>query len=601
MNKIEQRVTLLRATMQNEELAGFIIPTGDPHNSEYTPDYWKIREWLTGFNGSAGTAVVLKDKAALWTDSRYWLAAEEILSNTPFELMRDGLKDTPSIAEWLNENLQGDCAVGFVGEMAAQDFCLEICKDLHENIELTPQSDFFSELWSDRPTLSDRPLIIMSDALAGSTVEEKLDQVRKTLHLDEDGRYFLANDLADIAYALNLRGSDIPYNPFFVSYLLIGSKNAVLFVDPKKITPEIEAHLTKYKVSIEPYDEIACFLSDMENISLKLPQSLNVELAEIIGNLGIEAEYVSSPLLNMRAIKNAAEQDGFRDAMLHDGRALVRFRRWLDEAVKRGGETEISIDRKLTALRAEEKGFAGLSFETIAAYAEHGAIVHYEATPETDVPLQARGLLLLDTGAHYENGTTDITRTIALGETTEEERRVYTLVLKGHIALSNCRFPEGTNGLQLDLAARYAMWKEGYDFGHGTGHGVGTRMGVHEGPHQIRKDKRACTMVPLEAGMTVTNEPGIYIAGRFGVRIENTLLVKQDITTKFGSFLCFEPLTLCPIDTAPIERSLLNKDEADWLNAYHAMVRERLLPTLDDEGDKDWLIAATRPLELQVS
>ncbi len=599
MNEIARRTALLRKTMQEEGLAGFIIPTGDPHNSEYTPEYWKIREWLTGFNGSAGTAVVLEDKAALWTDSRYWLAAEECLENTPFKLMREGQGGTPTIAEWLNENLPDNGTVGFVGEMVALDFCDEIEENLRKDIFLVPQSDIFNELWDGRPALSESPLTIMSDTLAGSTVDEKFKQVRKALKLDETGVYFLANDLADIAYALNLRGSDIPYNPFFVSYLLIGRDDAVLFINPKKITSEVEAHLAKYKVRIEAYDETACILADMENIRLKLPQGINVEMGEIIDNLGIATEYIGSPLLNMRAVKNTAEQAGFRDAMLHDGRALVRFRRWLDEAVKRGGETEISIDRKLTALRAEEDGFAGLSFETIAAYAGHGAIVHYEATPQTDAPLQAKGLLLLDTGAHYKNGTTDITRTIALGETTEEERRIYTLVLKGHIALSNCQFPEGTNGLQLDLAARYAMWKEGYDFGHGTGHGVGTRLGVHEGPHQIRKDKRACTQVALEEGMTVTNEPGIYIAGRFGVRIENVLLVERGMTTGFGSFLRFETLTLCPIDTAPIELSMLNKDEAEWLNDYHTLVRERILPTLSDEKDRAWLIDATKPLILK--
>ncbi len=598
-NEIARRVKLLRQKMSEETLSAFIIPTGDPHNSEYLPDFWKVREWLTGFSGSAGTAVVLRDKAALWTDSRYFLAAEEALKDTPFTLMREGLASTPSIGAWLNEHLPDGSEVGFVGEMLTMDFCSSLEEELREGIQICSTADFFSELWAERPQLPKEPLVIMSDKLAGATVAEKLAAIRKSCRLEREEDYYLMNDLADIAYTLNLRGGDIPYNPFFVSYLLIGKEAATLFVDEDKITPEVRKHLEAASVSCADYDETACVLSDAEHCSIGISPSLNCELCEVLENLEIPIRITPSPAAEMRAIKNEAEQAGFRDAMLHDGRALVRFLRWLDEAVKQGGETEISIDRKLTALRAEEEGFAGLSFETIAAYEAHGAIVHYEATPETNAPLQRKGLLLLDSGAHYANGTTDITRTIALGEVTEEQRRVYTLVLKGHIALSACHFPEGTNGLQLDTPARYAMWKAGYDFGHGTGHGVGTRLGVHEGPHQIRKDKRPCTEVPLREGMTVTDEPGIYIPGKFGVRIENTLLVKRSETTPFGSFLQFEPLTLCPFDTKPIILSMLTHEELDWLNTYHAKVRSLLLPSLSDPADRAWLEKATQKIGQQ--
>ncbi len=597
-DEISKRAASLRQRMQEEEFDAFIVPTGDPHSSEYVPDYWKVREWLTGFNGSAGTAVILKDKAALWTDSRYWLAAEEMLRDTPFTLMREGAADTPGIAEWLNARLPETAFVGFVGEMAASSFRDELEDGLRSGISLCAVPDSFCELWTDRPPLPTDPIVRLAAGTADVSALEKLNAIRKQVGLDADDAFYLMSDLADIAWTLNLRGNDIAYNPFFLSYMLVGKTSAILFADPEKVTPDVRAALADCHVTIEDYDEIGCFLSDMEGCSVFVQESLNCELVDTLCNLEMHVETVPPVVLAMRAVKSPAEQEGFRDAMFHDGRALVRFRRWLDETVPQGGVTELSADEKLTQLRAEEEGFAGLSFETIAAYGPHAAIVHYEATPETNAVLKPRGLLLLDTGAHYRFGTTDVTRTIALGALTEEEKRVYTLVLKGHIALSACQFPEGTNGLQLDAIARRALWKEGYDFGHGTGHGVGTKLGVHEGPHQIRKDKRACSAVPLTEGMTVTNEPGIYVAGSFGVRIENTMLVRRGKQTPFGNFLCFEPLTLCPIDTAPIDPALLTHEEAEWLNAYNAEVLRRLRPSLTDAADVAWLEAACAPIAI---
>ncbi|MGN1241054.1 MAG: aminopeptidase family protein P, partial [Alloprevotella sp.] len=416
-------------------------------------------------------------------------------------------------------------------------------------------------------------------------------------------RLFLMNDLSEIAWTLNLRGGDIDFNPLFLAYLLINDDKATLFVDRHKLTEEVRTYLSREGVAVDDYNAWQYVAREVRHsgraVSIYLPASVNMaqleafELATEVAD-DVRLEVIDSPVPPLRAVKTEAEREGMRTAMLRDGAAMVQFLRWLDEEVPKGLQTELSIDKKLTALRAEQPGFKGLSFPTIAGYAAHGAIVHYEATEETAARFEPRGLLLLDSGAHYDCGTTDITRTVALGSLTEEEHRVYTLVLKGHINLARARFPVGTTGLELDLAARYGMWQRGYDFGHGTGHGVGTYLGVHEGPHQIRKNCRACTLVPFADGMTVTDEPGIYVSGRFGVRIENVLLAHEDGATDFGKFLAFETLTLCPIDLRPVEKELLTDEEIAWLNAYHDRVRAALLPLLANSADKAWLETATR-------
>lgn len=600
------RVEALRRWLRGEGLNAYVVPTLDPHNSEYLPFRWQTREWLTGFTGSAGLAVVTLEKAALWTDSRYFLQAEEQLAGTGIELMREGVAGTSEPTRWIEEQLQDGDAVGFCGECMSKELFDSLFADLSDRIVVrVSENDPFDYLWRDRPDMPRTLITLFPEAYAGLSAREKLQAVRDALPAVHGGaeRLFLINDLSEIAWTLNLRGGDIDFNPLFLAYLLINDDKATLFVDRHKLTEEVRTYLSREGVAVDDYNAWQYVAREVRHsgraVSVYLPASVNMaqleafELATEVAD-DVRLEVIPSPVPSLRAVKTEAEREGMRTAMLRDGAAMVQFLRWLDEEVPKGLQTELSIDKKLTALRAEQPGFKGLSFPTIAGYAAHGAIVHYEATEETAARLEPRGLLLLDSGAHYDCGTTDITRTVALGSLTEEERRVYTLVLKGHINLARARFPEGTTGLELDLAARYGMWQRGYDFGHGTGHGVGTYLGVHEGPHQIRKNCRACTLVPFADGMTVTDEPGIYVSGRFGVRIENVLLAHEDGATDFGKFLAFETLTLCPIDLRPVEKELLTDEEIAWLNAYHDRVRAALLPFLANSADKDWLEAATR-------
>ena len=436
---------------------------------------------------------------------------------------------------------------------------------------------------------------------AGEDTVSKLARIRKALR-EQHADGMLMASLDDIAWTLNLRGSDVHCNPVFISYLLISSQTATLFIYEEKLTAEARQHLTACGVATAPYTAITeglrrypdyNILADPDEVSYTLMKAIQSnELTSHLSPLISHLLRASSPVPAMKAVKNDAEQRGFRQAMIRDGVALVRFLRWLKPAVEAGGQTEMSVDRKLTALRAEQPLYQGPSFDTIAGYQTHGAIVHYEATPETDVPLKPEGLLLLDSGAQYIDGTTDITRTIALGPVTDEQRRIYTLVLKGHIQLQMLKFPDGACGTQLDAVARRGLWKSGLNFLHGTGHGVGSYLNVHEGPHQIRMEYRPA---PLHAGMTVTDEPGIYLEDRFGVRIENVLLAQPYMETEFGRFLQFETLTLCPIDTTPVDVTLLTDNERTWLNDYHQMVYDRLAPHLDDP-DRQWLYATTRPV-----
>lgn len=597
---IRTRLRALRRWMEEERIDAFIVPTTDPHNSEYTPAYWKCREWLTGFTGSAGTVVVTAHQAALWTDSRYFLQAESQLSGTSIQLMREGTDGVPTLGEWLNKQLPQGAKVSFSAEVTNKDWITDILSDLDTNqLKCMPsETDPFTYIWSGRPDKATAPIVIIPEELTGEKAGNKLRKIyQSATRQHPDAKFVLVNDLSEIAWALNLRGSDIEYNPVFMAYLAISAHRAILFTDPHRVSPEVTSYLLHHNVTVQRYGGWKNLIeeSSPEDIFL-YPPTMNLKITEWCKTCKVKGYTVEWHLPEFRAIKNPTEQAGFREAMERDGVALIRFLRHLEENVKGGKETELTVDEKLTALRAEQPGFCGLSFATIAGYESHGAIVHYEATSKTASPLQPKGLLLLDSGAQYDCGTTDITRTIALGPVTEEESKVYTLVLKGHIALSRCHFPEGTTGLQLDLAARYDLWQHGYDFGHGTGHGVGHRLCVHEGPHQIRKNPRACTLVPFQAGMTITDEPGVYVTGHFGVRIENTLLVVPAGETPFGHFLSFEPLTLCPIDRKPINRSMLTETEVEWIDNYHATVRERLLPRLHDEADRNWLKEATKPL-----
>ena len=592
---VSSNVASIRHWLNIENVEAIIIPSTDPHNSEYTPEHWKVREWATGFNGSAGTAVITKNSAALWTDSRYFIQAAHQLADTPFTLMKEGVEGTPTILEWLESELHAGDTVAFVGEMVSIAQFEEWTAT--EKLNLQSVEDPFDYLWNDRPATECQPMRIHFEHLAGESVASKLSRIREACNMTE-GTYLLMNDLSEIAWTLNLRGADVAYNPVFLSYLLIYAKGAILFVDKRKLTPEVSEYLKETGVKVRDYNGLRTFIADHNDRDqyYMLPQTISYDVVHYAERLGVDYDIIECPVEAIRMIKNPAEQEGFRRAMVNDGAAMVKFLRWLDENVPSGKITELDAEAKLNALRQEHPEFRGFSFAPIMGYAANGAIVHREASPEDNSTLLPKGLLLCDSGAHYRSGTTDITRTIALGEVTAEERKAYTLVLKGHIALAKCCFPEGTTGIQLDLAARYAMWQHSYDFGHGTGHGVGSRLCVHEGPHQIRKNVRPSTLIPFKAGMTITNEPGIYVEDKFGIRIENLLLTIEKEQNAFGKFLAFETLTLCPIDVRPIDFALFTAEEKAWLNNYHDSVRTALMPLLNDAADQKWLEKATEKI-----
>ena len=591
---IAARLAALRDEMRREHLSAFIFPSSDPHNSEYVPPRWEGRKWISGFDGSAGTAVVTLHSAALWTDSRYFLAAEEQLAGTEFQLMRERMEGTPGIAEWIAAELSDadSTEIGVDGMCMTYADVSDLKTVLKHNGGITVRTnlDILDRVWTDRPSVPLNPVRIQPLEYAGESCRDKLGRIRSSL-LRRGAGGMLMTQLDDIAWTLNLRGTDVHCTPVFVAWLIVAEEVAVLYIKDEKLSPEVIDYLHAEGVAVDDYDNIIDALNSYDGYTLLIdPATTNYTLSQLRGNFNLVS--APSPVPEMKAVKNEVECNGFRNAMLRDGVAMVKFLKWLEEAVPRGGETELSVSAKLRQLRAEQPLFMDESFDTIAGYEEHGAIVHYEPSPESDVALRPEGFLLLDSGAQYLDGTTDITRTIQLGAVTDLHRRVYTLVLKGHLSLQNLCFPRGAAGTQLDAVARVAMWRDGMNFMHGTGHGVGSYLSVHEGPHQIRQEYRPA---PMLEGMTVTDEPGLYLAGKFGVRIENTLLTVPYLTTEFGRFLRFEPLTLCPIDTRPIVVDMLSAEELAVLNAYHQMVYERLSPMLDAEH-RAWLAAKTRKL-----
>ena len=580
--------------MRANGFSAFVFPSSDPHNSEYVADHWKSREWISGFTGSAGTAVVTLDHAALWTDSRYFIAAAEQLAGTEYRLMKLRVEGTPTVCEWLADELAAyeKPIVGLDGNVNSFAEVAALTQELatRGNIRVRTDADPMATLWTARPAIPGHKVCLHPLKYAGETTASKISRIRKSLAArGADG--LLVTALDEIAWVLNLRGSDVHCNPVFVSYLLITPGNVTLYINKEKLPEEVRHCLAAGNIAVEPYGAVAGGLEHYLGRHLLVDDSTTNHTLVSALQRG-KAVFGESPVPGMKAVKNRVEQDGFRAAMLRDGIAMVKFLAWLKPAVEAGGQTEMSLDRRLTALRAEQPLFKGISFDTIVGYEAHGAIVHYEATPATDAPIEPHGLVLIDSGAQYEDGTTDITRTVALGRLTEEQRRIYTLVLKGHIQLVLCRFPSGACGSQIDAIAREPMWREGYNYLHGTGHGVGSYLNVHEGPHQIRMEWRPA---PLQAGMTVTDEPGLYLEGKFGVRIENTLLIVPAATTPFGEFLGFETLTLAPIDTTPVLPDMLTAEERQWLNSYHRRVRETLSPHLS-AAEAAWLKAAARPL-----
>ena len=600
MNEINQRIEDLRELMRREHLAACIFPSTDPHQGEYIPDHWKGREFISGFNGSAGTAVVTLHSAALWTDSRYFIAAAEQLKGTEYQLMKLKIEGTPTIAEWLGRECGAGAEVCIDGWCSSASAVRELIADLrHEGgITVRTNLDPLRLIWRNRPVIPENPVEIYPLKYAGEPAREKMTRIREALRqLHADGMLMAALD--DIAWTLNLRGTDVHCNPVFVAYLLISSKDVTLFVNQAKLTAEVSDYLKSEGIQVEDYEQVENGLKQYFEYNILLdPDEVNYRLYEIVKNKGrqndlpkTEIVEEESPVKRMKTIKNETEIAGFRSAMLKDGISMTKFLCWLSGYIGKSEIselTEIAIDQKLTSLRAEQPLYRDISFDSIAGYGAHAAIVHYEATPETDIPLQPKGMLLLDSGAQYLDGTTDITRTIALGPLTEEEKKIYTLVLKGHIQIELCKFPSGASGTQIDILARKDMWREGLNYLHGTGHGVGTYLNVHEGPHQFRMEWKPA---PLVAGMTITDEPGIYLPDRCGARTENTLLIVPYKETEFGRFLQFESLTLCPIDKAPIVREMMLPEEIQWLNDYHQRVFDALSPHLNPD-EVEWLRTA---------
>lgn len=590
-HKIRERVALLRTFMQEKEIRAFIVPSTDPHSGEYVPEFWESRKWISGFTGSAGTAVITDETGGLWTDSRYFLQAASQLEDTGIMLFKDRLPETPSIAEWLGSVLSPGDKVGIDGWVNTTTEAENLQKQLQAyGLQLVSTEDPFQRIWKDRPSLPLNPPFILPLSYAGKNCTEKIAEIREQIFLNHADAILLSA-LDEIAWTLNLRGSDVHCNPVFVSYLFITDTTTTLYILPEKITPEIKQYLNDNQIEVKPYQAIEADLHHYTGKGIQLTPGTNYALYQAASHNQIIRH--ESPVLYMKAIKNETEIQGFHHAMIKDGIAMVKFLFWLKNTVKNSQETELSIDRKLYNLRAEQKDFKGISFDTIAGYQAHGAIVHYEATEETNATLHPEGLLLLDSGAQYLDGTTDITRTIVLGPVTKEQKTDFTLVLKGFIELSMAEFPHGTCGTQLDVLARQFMWKFGINYGHGTGHGVGHFLNVHEGPHQFRMNHMPALLLP---GMTVTNEPGIYKAGKHGVRTENTMLIVKSKETEFGAFYKFEPLTLCPIDKEAILPEMLSYEEKQWLNNYHSLVYDRLNASLNTD-EQAWLKEATSPIE----
>ncbi len=604
MNPVNQRLEDLREVMRREHLSACIFPSTDPHQGEYIPDHWKGREFISGFNGSAGTAVVTLTSAALWTDSRYFIAAADQLKGTEYQLMKLKIEGTPTIAEWLGKECGAGAEVSIDGWCSSSNAVKELIADLRKEGGITVRTnlDPLKLIWRNRPVIPENPVELYPLKYAGESAKDKIARIREALRKRHaDGMLMAALD--DIAWTLNLRGTDVHCNPVFVSYLLISSKTVTLYINKVKLSPEVLAYLDAENIKVEDYEQVENGLKQYFEYNILLdPDEVNYRLYEVVRNKGkmndlqkTEIVEEESPVKRMKTVKNDTEIAGFRSAMLKDGIAMTKFLYWLSSYIGKpeiSELTEITIDEKLTSLRAEQPLYRDISFDTIAGYGTHAAIVHYEATPETDIPLQPKGMLLLDSGAQYLDGTTDITRTIALGPLTDLEKQIYTLVLKGHIQIELCKFPSGSSGTQIDILARKDMWREGLNYLHGTGHGVGTYLNVHEGPHQFRMEWKPA---PLVAGMTITDEPGIYLPDRCGARTENTLLIVPYKETEFGKFLQFESLTLCPIDKAPIVREMMTQEEIQWLNDYHQRVFDTLSPHLSAE-EAAWLREACVPL-----
>lgn len=589
---IQARIGQLRDAMRADGVDAVIIPQTDPHQGEYLADHWQVRRWLSGFTGSAGDLVVLADEAFIWADSRYWLQAAQQLDGTGISVIEDGKPETPAIVDYLCAKLPTGSTVGIDGML----FNVSATRDMQQAFEakgISLKVDFnpIDTLWLDRPAIPANDVFVHPVEFSGEDAVSKIGRVMDEVAKRGADAIFIS-DLAEIAWTLNIRSSDVGCNPVATSFLYLGPQGATLFIDQRKINADVEAYLSARNISTRPYDDILSFLSGLpenEHVLISSGQSAGA----LLPVLGARAIVGTSAVAMLKAVKNETQLKGVRDAMLRDGVAMVRSLMEI-EATMAAGEhlTEIEVGDILLRNRRQGERFFDLSFETIAGFGPHGAIVHYSATPESDATLTPDNLLLIDSGANYIDGTTDITRTITLGNPTNAQRHDFTLVMKGHIALATAIFPVGTRGAQLDVLARINLWKEGLSYLHGTGHGVGHFLNVHEGPQSIRLND---TLAPMTPGMITSNEPGLYREGEYGIRCENLVLTTDAFTTDFGHFLKFETLTLCPFDIRLFDTDIMTDEEIRWVNDYHAMVCERLLPLLDAPA-QEWLIEKTRPI-----
>jgi Xaa-Pro aminopeptidase len=596
---IYSNIQALRKAMQEAGIQVCIIPSSDPHISEYTPGHWKTREWISGFTGSAGTVVVTAGQAGLWTDSRYFLQAEEQLNGSGIRLFKMGLAETPGISEWIVSELMPGDTVGIESAVFSVSEAQSLIS-FFENNGLNVKTDFapYDELWKDRPSIPIHPVFVLPERFSGKSASDKIKEVLAEMK-DNNAELSILASLDMIAWLFNIRGNDVEYNPVCVSYAIVSEKETVLFIRPEKLRPEVIDYIHSQGVLLSDYEKIRDYVRRISSGTKILfnPSKLNYQLYSCLPKDCILKEIGVHPVDALKSIKNETEIAGSRNAMRKDGVALVKFLIWLEDAIKnKEPMTERSLSAQLREFRSEQEFYAGDSFGTIAGYGPHAAIVHYEASETSDAEIRPEGLLLLDSGAQYFDGTTDITRTISTGVVSEEMKCDYTHVLKGHIQLASAVFPAGTVGMQLDVLARQFLWKAGQNFLHGTGHGVGHFLNVHEGPQSIRMNFNP---VPLQPGMLTSNEPGLYRAGRYGIRIENLLLTVKSQTSEFGDFYAFETLTLCPIDTKLMNESLLSIEEKEWLNNYHKNVYELLSPFLS-ETEREWLKTATRAIPVCV-
>lgn len=588
---IDKRITALRGFMEEKGLHAFIIPSTDSHLSEYPALHWASREWISGFTGSAGTVVVTRDKAGLWTDSRYFLQAANELDENVITLFKDGLPNTPSIEEWLTSELESGENVGIDGSVYAAKDAINLIHKLNmKGLHLISDYDPFGAIWHDRPAIPTNPIFVLPEKYTGEATHKKISRICDAVE-KVGAESLLVASLDTIAWIFNIRGNDVKCNPVAVSYAYISKKETVLFIDPKKLTTETTEYLKSEGVTIAEYGKVLDYVSKVKTSVCLDGNKVTFKLYNTIPQ-GLRIVDIPSPADLMKSIKNKTEIEGFRKAMEKDGVALVRFFMWLEKAVPKGEVEEITIPAKLVEYRGQQQNFVGESFDTISGYGPNGAIVHYHVSDESSLPVKVEGLLLIDSGAQYFDGTTDITRTVSVGALTDQMKKDYTMVLKGHINIATAIYPQGTRGSQLDILARKSLWDNGLNYLHGTGHGIGHFLNVHEGPQNIRMNENPTT---LQIGMVTSNEPGLYRAGQYGIRIENLILTQHEITSEFGDFYSFETLTLCPIDTTPIIKEMLTDKELAWFNEYHKQVYDRLSPLLNTE-EKEWLKQKTNAI-----